>query len=83
LERAGISSASPARLSAAGPAPGDRGAEVLRLVAAGMTTKQIASALFIAEGTVKTHLNAVHTRRGGRDRTKAVMVAIRRVILEP
>jgi DNA-binding NarL/FixJ family response regulator len=65
----------------AGPPLSEREVEVLRLVAAGKTNKEIASALFIAEGTVKTHLNSIHGKLGVRDRTEAVMVAVRRGIL--
>ncbi len=64
-----------------GPPVTEREIEVLRLVAAGMTNKEIASTLFIAEGTVKTHLNSIHEKLGVRDRTEAVMVAVRRGIL--
>jgi two-component system, NarL family, response regulator len=65
----------------AGAPLSEREIEVLRLVAAGMTNKEIAAQLFIAEGTVKTHLNSVHEKLGVRDRTEAVMVAVRRGIL--
>lgn len=65
----------------AGPSLSEREIEVLRLVAAGMTNKEIASQLFIAEGTVKTHLNSIHEKLGVRDRTEAVMLAVRRGIL--
>jgi DNA-binding NarL/FixJ family response regulator len=65
----------------AGPPLSEREVEVLRQVAAGLTNKEIASKLFIAEGTVKTHLNSIHDKLGVRDRTEAVMVAVRRGIL--
>jgi two-component system NarL family response regulator len=65
----------------AGAPLSEREIEVLRLVAAGMTNREIAAQLFIAEGTVKTHLNSVHEKLGVRDRTEAVMVAVRRGIL--
>jgi two-component system NarL family response regulator len=65
----------------AGPPLSEREVEVLRLVAVRMTNKEIASALFITEGTVKTHLNSVHEKLGVRDRTEAVMVALRRGML--
>lgn len=64
-----------------GPPLSEREVEVLRLVAAGMANKEIAAKLFIAEGTVKTHLNSIHDKLGVRGRTEAVMVAIRRGIL--
>jgi two-component system NarL family response regulator len=65
----------------AGPALSEREVEVLRQVAAGKTNKEIATALYIAEGTVKTHLASIHEKLGVRDRTEAVMVAVRRGIL--
>jgi DNA-binding NarL/FixJ family response regulator len=65
-----------------GPSLTEREVEVLRFVAAGLTNKEIASQLFIAEGTVKTHLNSIHEKLGVRDRTEAVMVAVRRGILQ-
>ena len=48
-----------------------------------MTNKEIGSALFIAEGTVKTHVNNIHEKLGARDRTEAVVIAMRRGILHP
>jgi two-component system NarL family response regulator len=65
----------------AGPPLTEREVEVLQLVAAGMANKEIAARLFIAEGTVKTHLSSIHEKLNVRDRTEAVMVAVRRGIL--
>jgi DNA-binding NarL/FixJ family response regulator len=65
----------------AGPALTQREIEVLKLVAVGKTNKEIASALFITEGTVKTHINNIHDKLEVRDRTEAVMTAVRRGIL--
>jgi DNA-binding NarL/FixJ family response regulator len=67
--------------ASSGPALSPREIEVLRLIAAGKTNKEIASALFISEGTVKTHVNSIHEKLGVRDRTEAVMTALRRGIL--
>jgi two-component system NarL family response regulator len=64
-----------------GPALSSREIEVLHLIATGKTNKEIASALFISEGTVKTHVNSIHEKLGVRDRTDAVMTAVRRGIL--
>lgn len=50
----------------------EREAEVLRLVAAGDSNARIASRLFIAESTVKTHLVHVFEKLGVDDRTRAV-----------
>lgn len=55
--------------------------EVLNLIAAGKTNKEIAHGLFISEGTVKTHVMSIHQKLGVNDRTEAVVTAIRRGIL--
>jgi len=49
--------------------------EVLRLVARGASNKEIAGALFIAEGTVKNHLTSILGKLGARDRTQALLKA--------
>ena len=58
-----------------------RETEVLRLVADGKPNKGIATALFISEGTVKTHINSLLRKLDAADRTQAVTVALRRGIL--
>lgn len=54
----------------------DRELEVLRLAAGGYTNREIAEALFLAEGTVKNHMSAVLFKLGVKDRTKAVLRAL-------
>lgn len=54
-----------------------REAEVLGLVARGMGNAEIARALFIGEGTVKTHINNLFSKIGARDRAQAVAYAFR------
>lgn len=49
--------------------------EVLRLVAAGYSNREIARALFVAEGTVKNHVSNILAKLGARDRTRAVLKA--------
>jgi len=49
--------------------------EVLRLLAAGYSNREIAKALFVAEGTVKNHVSNILTKMGVRDRTRAVLKA--------
>ena len=53
----------------------ERELEVLRLVARGASNKEIAAALFIAEGTVKNHLTSILGKLGARDRTQALLKA--------
>ena len=52
--------------------------EVLRLMAAGNSNQEIGNALFIAEGTVKAHVNSILDKMKVSDRTQAVTSAIRR-----
>jgi len=49
-----------------------RQTEILRLVAAGATNRQIARALTISEGTARTHLANIYTRLGATNRTQAL-----------
>lgn len=50
----------------------EREVEVLRLVAAGKSNREIADELFLAVGTVKKHLNNIYGKLGVRRRTQAV-----------
>ncbi|GAA0825870.1 response regulator [Streptosporangium amethystogenes subsp. fukuiense] len=54
-----------------------REVEVLRLVARGLPNGEIAAALFIAETTVKTHINHVFAKIGARNRAEAAGYAHR------
>jgi DNA-binding NarL/FixJ family response regulator len=49
--------------------------EVLRLIGQGHTNAEIAAALVVGEGTVKTHINHVFTKLSLRDRAAAVIFA--------
>ena len=49
-----------------------REAQILRLVAEGLTDKEVAKRLGISKNTVATHIHRVLVRRGLRSRTAAV-----------
>ena len=59
-----------------------REVEVLKRVAAGKPNKLIAVELDISEGTVKTHMKSILPKLDASDRTHAVMIALKRGILD-
>ena len=52
-----------------------REAEVLKLIAAGLSNAEIAEALVVSGATVKTHVNRIFYKIGARDRAQAVRYA--------
>lgn len=55
--------------------------DVLRLVCRGRTNKEIASAMFISEETVKSHMKSLFLKLGVHDRAEAVSVSMRRGLI--
>jgi DNA-binding NarL/FixJ family response regulator len=53
----------------------EREMEILALIAKGATNKEIASQLYIVEGTVKNHITHILGKLGVRDRTQAALKA--------
>jgi two-component system, NarL family, response regulator DegU len=56
--------------------------EVLQLVADGLGTTEIAQRMFISQKTVKNHLASIYDKLNARDRTQAVLTAVRMGIVK-
>jgi DNA-binding NarL/FixJ family response regulator len=81
------------RLSAPEPEPAEpavvpdglttREAEVLVLIADGLSNQEIARRLSVSTATVKTHINNMFTKTGLKDRAQAVRYAYRKGLVRP
>jgi DNA-binding NarL/FixJ family response regulator len=68
------------KASRAVPAPDgltQREAEILGLIARGLTNPEIAAQLFLSNHTIKTHINRIFAKTGSRDRAAAIGYAHR------
>ena len=59
----------------------EREMEILQLIVKGHSNKEISSALFIAEDTVKYHVKTLFSKLGVQDRTEAAISAVRHGIV--
>jgi DNA-binding NarL/FixJ family response regulator len=76
--RAGVRSEQGRPATPSAPLPDgltEREAEVLALIAQGHSNGEIAQQLYVAEATVKTHVNRILAKTGARDRTQAAAYA--------
>ena len=60
----------------------EREIEVVRLIAAGKSNKQIADHLFVAEATIKSRVTNILSKLGASDRAHAVTIALKRGTIE-
>ena len=91
IQPGGIVPMDPARTQDAprqgtGPLPDGltpREAEVLTLIAEGLSNAQICARLVVSPATVKTHINRVFAKTGANDRAQAVRYAYRNHLVDP
>jgi len=60
-----------------------REAEVLTLLASGLSNTEIARRLYLSNATVKTHINRIFAKTGARDRAQAVRYAYQHGLAPP
>lgn len=63
----------PAKVEAMGITPREH--EILNLIAAGLSNREIAAKLFVSENTVKTHSSRLFDKLNAKRRTQAVQIA--------
>ena len=55
----------------------EREIEIVRLMAKGMTNAEIGDELYLSEGTIRNYISTILGKLGVKDRTQAVVMAIR------
>lgn len=60
-----------------------REVEVLRLIARGATTREVARSLGIGQSTAGTHIERIYTKTGASTRSTATLFALRHGLLDP
>ena len=63
------------------PVISEREKEVLQLIADGLSPTELAGRLYISVKTVKNHLTSIYQKLDSRDRTQAVLRAVRMGII--
>lgn len=58
--------------------PSPRETQILRLLAKGATSREVAARMYVSEATIKSHLNRLYKKLGVNDRSAAVAQAMRK-----
>jgi DNA-binding NarL/FixJ family response regulator len=61
----------------------DRETEVVLLIASGLSNSEIADQMFVAESTVKSHINRIHAKLNVRDRVQLVIKTYESGLVQP
>ena len=61
----------------------ERELDVLKLLARGLSNPEVATALFLSEATIRTHVSRILTKLKLRDRTQAVVLAYESGLIQP
>ena len=73
----GLAAAMRRRMAAPAVTLTDREAEILHLLAQGLSVAQVSSQLYVSASTTKTHMAKLYDKLGAANRTQAVMTAVR------
>ena len=60
----------------------NREEELLQLIADGLATSEVATSMYISQKTVKNHLASIYEKLQARDRTQAVLTAVKMGIVK-
>lgn len=79
---AGLAAALRRRAQSPGPLLTRRESEVLNLLKDGLSVHEVSRRLFLSDSTVKTHVAKVYDKLGASNRAQAIMIAVRRGLLD-
>lgn len=93
LAAGGTASATPAAAAPSAPSEAEeprprvadltpRETEILKLLARGLSNKEIADQLYLSEGTVKNYVSAIFSKLHARDRAQAISLALRQGLVD-
>ncbi len=79
---AGLAAAMRRRAQSPGPLLTRRESEVLNLLKEGLSVHEVSRRLFLSDSTVKTHVAKVYDKLGATNRAQAIMIAVRKGLLD-